>query len=186
MTQINDYYADYKSGKITKGQYDRLRKISLDKLKTNIGPFEKWLFGPQTTHQAIRIARGGGVPAGANIARHADRLNKLATVGKVGGYALVGVGLTASCMQIANTQNKQEKNEIFVEAVSGTAVSLIAGVAIGVFLVSNPVGWGEALVLATGSAALSYGSGKAARKAYTLVGNEVDLVTGAGINSICR
>ena len=126
------------------------------------------------------------MPAGANIARHADRLNKLATVGKLGGYALVGVGLTASCMQIANTQNKQEKNEIFVEAVSGTAVSLIAGVAIGVFLVSNPVGWGAALVLATGSAALSYGSGKAARKAYTLVGNEVDLVTGAGINSICR
>lgn len=186
MTQINDYYADYKSGKITKGQYDRLRKISLDKLKTNIGPFEKWLFGPQTTHQAIRIARGGGVPAGANIARHADRLNKLATVGKVGGYALVGVGLTASCMQIANTQNKQEKNEIFVETVASTSIGLVGGALLGLFLVSNPIGWGTALVLATGSAAISYGSGKFAKKLYDIYGNEVDFVEGTGVNKLCR
>lgn len=141
--------------------------MSLDKLKSNIGPFEKWLFGSRTTHEAVRIARGGGVPAGANIARHADKLNKLATVGKVGGYALVGVGLTASCMQIADTQDKQEKNEIFVETVASISIGLISGALVGLFLVSNPIGWGTALVLATGSAAVSYGSGKAAKN-YTM------------------
>lgn len=186
MTQINDYYADYKSGKITKGQYDRLRKISLDKLKTNIGPFEKWLFGNKTTHEAVRIARGGGVPAGANIAKHADRLNTLASVGRVGGYVLIGVGMTASCMQIANTQSRQEKNEIFVETITSTGIGLGLGIIVGMFLISSPIGWGTALVLATGSTALGYASGKGAREAYSLLNTKIDLVSGMGIDSICR
>src|SRR5690606_12136258 len=84
-----------------KSQYGHLRKVSLYKLKTKIGPFEKWLFGQKAAHEAVRIAHGDGVPAGANIAKHADRLNKLASVGKVGGYALVGIGLAVCCIQIA-------------------------------------------------------------------------------------
>lgn len=51
---------------------------------------------------------------------------------------------------------------------------------------SNPVGWGTALVLAAGSAAVSYGMGKGARMAYTLSGTEVDLVSGSGVDNICR
>lgn len=186
LTQINDDYAKYKTGNITKGQYDYLRKTSLDKLKSNVGPFEKWMFGQKTTHEAIRIARGGGVPANANIVKHADRLNKLASLGKAGGYVLVGVGLTASCMQIANTQDRHEKNEIFVETVASTGVGLGLGVVVGLFLISNPIGWGTALVLATGSAAISYASGKSARGAYNLVGGKVDLVSGSGVDSVCR
>lgn len=186
INQVNDYYADYRSGKISKGQYDYLRKTSLDRLRTNIGPFEKWLFGNKTTHQSIRIARAGGIPANAHIAKHASRLNTLATVGKVGGYALVGVGLTASCMQIANTPDRNEKNEIFVETIASTGAGLGASVVIGLFLISNPIGWGAAIVLATGTAALSYGAGKYARYTYDRRGNQIDLVAGVGVDSICH
>jgi len=43
------------------------------------------MFGKNTTHQSIRIARSGGVPATAHIAKHADRLKNIVTVGRSGG-----------------------------------------------------------------------------------------------------
>lgn len=186
VTQINDYYADYKAGRLTKGQYDYMRKQSLNMLKSNIGPLEKLLYGQQTPHEVIRIARGGGVPSGAIISKQADRLTKLAALGKNGGFVLAGVGLAASCKQIADAQERTEKNEIFVESVASTSLGLASGAIIGLFLVSNPIGWGTALVLAAGSAAIGYAAGKGARKAYNLSGSEIDFVSGLGVDSVCR
>lgn len=186
IEQIDDLYAKYKSGAMTEGQYGYQRRLRLDQFRSNIGPMERWLFGNQTPHQAIRIARGGGVPANQNIIQHANRLKKLASYGKYGGYLLTGVGVAASCMQIAGTDSRQEKNEIFVETVASTGVGIVGGLAVGLFLVSNPVGWGTALVLAAGSAAVSYGAGRFFRGAYTIHGNEVDFVSGMGVDSVCR
>ena len=186
IEQISELYARYKSGALSKNQYDYQRRLLLNQFKNNIGPFERWLFGNKTSHEAIRIARGGGIPATKNITDQAARLKRLAAYGKHGGYVLTGVGVAASCMQIADTDSRQEKNEILVETVASTSVGLVGGAIIGVFLVSNPVGWGTALVLAAGSAAVSYGSGYLARRAYTSFGKEVDFVSGAGIDSVCR
>src|SRR5690554_5354866 len=136
--------------------------------------------------KAIRIAKGGGIPATQHIMQNADKLTKLASYGKYGGYFLGGVGLAAGCVQIANEDNQQKKNEIFVETVTSTAVGLVGGWAVGVFLVSNPVGWGTALVLAASTAAVSYIAGELAQYGYTTKGSKVDLVTGLGVNSICR
>lgn len=89
-------------------------------------------------------------------------------------------------MQIADTDSRQEKNEIFVETIASTSVGIAASWAVGLFLVSNPVGWGTAFVLATGTVAVSYTSGYLGKKAYTAYGNEVDLVSGLGVDSVCR
>lgn len=186
IEQISDLYAQYKTGGMTKSQYDYRRRVLLNQFKNNMGPFERFLFGNKTSHEAIRIARGGGVPATQNIVRHADHLKRLASYGKYGGYVLTGVGVAASCMQIADTDSRQQKNEIFVETVASTSIGLLGGAAIGIFLVSNPVGWGTALVLAAGSAAVSYSSGRLARRAYTSYGKEVDFVSGVGVDSVCR
>tara|TARA_B110000211_G_scaffold84768_1_gene99282 strand:- start:591 stop:1538 length:948 start_codon:yes stop_codon:yes gene_type:complete len=186
INAVSDHYADYKSGRISKGQYDYRRKVSLDKLKKNIGPFEKWIFGKNTTHESIRIARSGGIPATSNITLNANKLNRLAGLGKAGGIALVGVGVTASCMQIAKAQNSHEKNEIFVETIASTATGVGIGAVVGLYLVSNPIGWGTAIVLAAGSAALSYGTGKAARFIYDTSGSQIDLVSGSGVGQICK
>lgn len=186
LEQVGDLYAQYKSGGITQNQYEYRRRLLLNQFKNNIGPFERFLFGSKTTHEAIRIARAGGVPATANIDHHVDHLKRLASYGKYGGYVLTGVGVAASCMQIADTEDRQKKNEIFVETVASTSVGLAAGFAVTLFLVSNPVGWGTALVIAAGSAAVSYGSGFLARTAYTTFGKEVDFVSGAGVDSVCR
>lgn len=95
---------------------------------------ERLLFGNQTTQQTIRIAKAGGIPATTHIAKHAQRLKTIASVGRAGGYVLTGIGATAACMQIAHTEDKNKKNEIFVETVASTTV----GVVMGLFLKGDP------------------------------------------------
>lgn len=99
---------------------------------------------------------------------------------------LAGVGLAAGCIQIGDTDSTQEKNEIFVETVSSTTAGLVVGGLISIFLVSNPVGWGTALVIGAGSAALSYGLGKGAKGIYTATGAKVDFVSGLGVDKVCN
>ena len=144
------------------------------------------MFGSKTPHQAIRIARQGGVPATRNIQMHASRLSRMASYGKYGGYVLAGVGVAASCKQIADADSRLEKNEIFVETLMSTGIGTIGGFAVGAFLVSNPIGWGTAIVLAAGSVATSYGVGKLARFGYTRSGAKVDFVSGLGIDQVCQ
>ena len=185
LNEVSDEYAKYKSGEITKSQYDYRRKRALDMFKANVGPFEQWMFGKNTTHETIRIARAGGIPATANIAKHADRLKSLAAVSKGGGIALMGVGLTSACLQIANATDIKEKNEIFVETIASTTVGIIAGSLVGLFLISNPISWGIAIVLAVSSTGTSWGLGKLARIGYDRYG-EIDFVTGTGTDRVCK
>ena len=107
-------------------------------------------------------------------------------ISKNSGIVLAGVGLTAACMQIANAADAQEKNEIFVETITSTSAGIGLGFAVGVFLVSNPIGWGTAIVLAVGSVATSYAAGKFTRYVYTQTGAKIDLVSGLGIDGICK
>ncbi len=187
INNVSDLYADYKSGNITKGQYDSRRKVSLNQLKQNIGPFEKMIFGKQTTHESIRIARGGGIPATDHIKQHSNRLQRLAALSQNGGIVLMGVGLTSACLQIANTASTKEKNKIFVDTIVSTTTGAFLGSVIGLFLVSNPIGWGTAIVLAIGSTAVSFGAGKGtAFLAYDVFGSQVDLVSGTGTDKICQ
>lgn len=185
LPEINNLYVDYKAGKLTKGQYDYRRKLKIQELKAAIGPVDRFLFGT-STNNAIRIARGGGVPATSYITKHSDHLKKVASYGKYGGYALAGASLAAGCMQIADTDDRQEKNEIFVETVTGTTAGLFLSAAVTIFLVSNPVGWGTALVIGAGSAAAAYTAGKVTRKAYTVSGASVDFVSGMGVDKVCK
>jgi len=64
-------------------------------------------------------------------------------------------------------------------------VGVLSGIAVTVFLISNPVGWGTAIVLAVGSTGVSWGLGKLARFGYDAFG-EIDFVTGTGTNRICK
>jgi hypothetical protein len=43
-----------------------------------------------------------------------------------------------------------------------------------------------ALVLATGSAAVSYGAGKVAVAAYDASGRKIDFINGTGVGGICQ
>jgi hypothetical protein len=188
LRQVGDEYAAYKAsgGRITKGQYDHRRRVLVRQFADNTGPMEKLLFGGARTQEEIRIARAGGVPYDANIQRQVGRLRQLGKAAGAGGILLGGVGVTAACYQIAHTVSQKERNEIFVEALTSTLVGAGTGAAISLFLLSNPVGWGMALLLATGSTAATWQAGKWAAQVYNTSGSTVDLVSGLGIDRLCR
>ena len=63
----------------------------------------------------------------------------------------------------------------------------VLGYGISLLLISNPIVWGTAIVLAASSVAASYGSGKGMSfLAYDIFGMEVDLVSGTGVDRICQ
>ena len=186
IESVSDSYAAYRGGSMSRGQYDYARKKALDTLSNRLGPTEKWLFNGRTSKESIRIARGGGVPATQHIKANAARLAKLAKTAKYGGVVLTGVGLAASCYQVANTTGKDEKNDIIVESLASTAAGGLIGVGVGLFLVSNPIGWGTAIVIAAGSAVTAYTAGKIAKGAYDYSGRPVDLHSGLGIDRVCK
>ena len=114
---------------------------------------------------------------------HIKDPDRIAT-GKI--ILITGVRVTAACVQIAHTVGQQEKNAIFVGTVAGTAMSTAISAGIGLYLVSNPVEWGTALVLATLSTGVSWGFGKGAVKLYDLKFREIDLVAGLGADHVCN
>lgn len=186
ISQIEQLYNSYKAGQLTKGQYSYRRSQLLKEFARRVGPVEKLLFGGKTTPETIRIARAGGVPATANITRHSARLNNLAKLAKGGGVVLTGVGLYSGCVQISKADSQQEKNEIFVETLGSAAVGGVAGTVITFALVSNPVGWGVSLILAVGTTAVAYGSGKLGRYVYNKSGSKVDMVGMTKVDELCQ
>ena len=147
---------------------------------------ENLLFGNQTSAQALRIAQGGAIPATAHITAHAEKLKQFGRLSKAGGIALTGVGLTASCMGVARTASREEKNKIFVEAIMSTLFGSVTCTLVGLYLISSPVGWGTAVVLAVGSTATGYGMGKVSKLIYSAKFNQADIVNGAGADKLCH
>jgi len=115
-----------------------------------------------------------------------DKLSRTAKIASRGSIVLVGVGLAASCSQIANTKGRLEKNEIAVETIASTAAGTIGGVVAGVFLLSNPVGWGIVLAVGAATAITSMGAGKVAATLYKTNASHIDLVNKLGIDKVCR
>lgn len=68
----------------------------------------------------------------------------------------------------------------------GSTVAGFGAAAVTVLLVSNPIGWGTAIVLAVGTAGASYLSGKLATWAYTAWVSPIDFVNGTGVSQVCR
>ena len=186
LNAIPQAYTDYRNGKISKGQYDHLRKSRLNAFKQRIGPVNRLLYGSQTPNQVFRMKKGGGIAATKPVVQNIDRLSKIANVAAKGGAVLTVVGLAASCHQIANTQNRIEKNVVAVETLTSTVVGVGTGLVVGFLLVSNPVGWGVALAIGIGSSTFAYGVGKGAGVVYESYGKKVDVVDSLGIEKVCH
>ncbi len=171
-------YDDFKAGKMTENQYNYRRQKVVKELAHRMGP----LFNSNSIHID---QRKGMVPTG-RIDRYSKNLAKMSRYATRGGVVLAGVGVGLGCRDIANTDDRQEKNDIFVETMTGTTVGLLGSYAMTVILVSNPVGWGVAIALGVGTAAVSYFSGKAIRSAYSATGSRIDFVSGLGVDEICK
>lgn len=183
---VETLYKQYQMGLISKGQYDYGRRKALSLLSQRLGPLEKLLLKGQTAQQAIQIARSGAVPATEKIAKNLSWLSKLSKLSSASGVVLTGASLGMGCYGIAHTQNRQKKNEILVGTMSSTIAGSILGYALGVLLISTPVGWVTALALGAGSALASYGAGEGAVKLYDMSGAKVDFASMSGVDQICK
>jgi hypothetical protein len=57
---------------------------------------------------------------------------------------------------------------------------------VGLFLISNPIGWGTALVLATGTTVVGFGAGQGLKKLYNANFKEVDIVNATRVDQLCK
>lgn len=186
IQEVGRIYDQYQRGHLTKGQYDYRRQQILKRFAQNLGPFERLVLGGQRANKTVRISRTAGIPATSLIDASAARLGRLSKYATRGGLVLAGAGLYVGCRQIAASGTRHMKNEIMVETLASTSGGLLAGLAISVLLVSNPVGWAAALVIATGSAAGSMAFGTGAKHIYNRWGERVDLVAMTGTDMLCN
>jgi len=82
LKDIPKKYEQYKTKKITKGQYDHFRQQKLKQYTNNIGPvIKRTIYGSQTPKQVIRIDRGK--PLAKSTITMQQHMKKLTTISKV-------------------------------------------------------------------------------------------------------
>jgi len=191
MTLLNgipDEYHNYKSGKITKYEFDKIRKAKLDQYTRNVGPaINKMLQGETKINSNFKLQPGRSLDATKSMTQHMDKLTKVSKIASRGGLVLTGVGLAASCYQISQAETQVEKNEIAVSTIAGTVAGTGVGIVAGIFLAATPIGWGIILAVGTASVLTGMATGEAAKYAYknTKLG-QVDIVDSLGINKVCN
>lgn len=186
VQQVATIYQSYRHSILSKSQYDYQRRRVLQQYAAQLGPFENLLFKGKTVQEAIRISRHKTLPATATIKNHHKRLSQLSQNMKYGGHLLTLVGLGSGCYAMAQADSRLEKNEILVETLGSALVGTLAGLALGVVLVSTPVGWGMALALGTATSLGTYAAGKAARTFYTTQGESIDFASLTRLDQLCR
>ena len=146
---------------------------------------ESLWFKGKSTAAIQRIKRTEVLPATVQLDRRIHQLNRLTKLMKSGGVVLSAASLGVGCYQIGQTDDRQQKNEIFVETLTSTGWGIGAGVIVSAVLISSPVGWGIALVAGAAVAASSWALGKGAKAFYNTKGAEVDLVKLSGTYKWC-
>lgn len=186
LAEIEEVYKKYKSGALTRGQYDYRRKKVLDTVAKNLGPVEKLLFKGKKAQESMRISRKGGVPATAALRSNTLRLEKLSKVASRGGSVLTVVGIGVACHEIANAKSTAKRNEIMVETATSTVMGLVGGATISLLVFATPVGWVGSILLAAGASVANHYSGKAVLNLYKSNFSDVDLVSNLGVNKVCK
>ena len=190
LNGIPDEFHKYKSGQITKYEFDKFRKAKLDLYTKQVGTgINKFIHSDKNLHDAFKLKPGRSLNPTKSMTQHMDKLAKISKIASKSGFVLTGVGLAASCYQISQTESHTEKNEIAIETIGGTLASTATagGIALTILLVGTPVGWGLLLVGGLVSAAAGIGTGYALKEMYKTnqLGN-TDFVNTLGINKICQ
>lgn len=187
LNGIPDAYHQYKSGALTKYQFDKIRTAKLNLYTKNIGPIiNKGIYGDAKVKNAFRLPPGRSLNATKSMTQHMNKLKTISKVASKGGTALLVVGLASSCYDVSQADTLTEKNEIAVKAISGTIGGLATTALISVFLIGTPLGWGVMLVAGVGTAAASLISSEVAGGIYKSQFSDVDIVNSLGISTICN
>jgi len=184
---IPDAYHEYKAGKISKYEFDKIRKLKLNQYTSNIGPaINKIIYGDQKVKDSFKLKPGRSLNATKSMTQHMSKLTSISKSASNGGVVLAGVGLAASCYQITKADTLPEKNEIAVKAISSTVTGAFVGGIATILLVGTPVGWGVIIAVGVGTAITSWGAGELAGSVYKSQFTDTDVVNSLGISRVCN
>ena len=186
LNEMVQNYEAYKTGELSKGQYDYRRYKILTRLKAKLGPLSRVLNATRLQNEVLRISRTRGRAPTANISHQVGRMGRLSKYASRGGVVLSVVGLGIACSEIANTDDMQKKNEILVESVGGFAGGAIYGAVATVLLIGTPVGWVAALVIGVGGAVAGFASGKGLKALYTTEFSRFDVASMTRVAQLCK
>lgn len=187
LNGIPDAYHQYKSGDISKYEFDKIRKIKLNQYTNNIGPIiNKSIYGENSLKNVFKLKPGRSLNPTKSMTQHMNKLAKISNAASKGGVVLAGVGLASSCYQISQAEAVTEKNEIAVKAITSTGIGVVAGTVASVLLVGTPVGWGVILIAGVTSAAVSWGAGEYAGSVYKSQFSDADIIKSLGITKVCN
>lgn len=187
LNGIPDEFQKYKSGQITKYEFDKFRKAKLDTYTKQVGTgINKLIHSDKNLHDAFKLKPGRSLNPTKSMTQHMDKLTKISKAATTGGVILAGVGLASSCYQISLTESKTEKNEIAVSTIASTTTGVVIGSIATVLLVGTPVGWGIILAVGTGSALASWAMGEVSKNVYKTQFADTDVVNSLGINQFCN
>ncbi len=187
LDMVRNYEA-YKTGEISKGQYDYRRAKLVGQFQSNLGPTTQILNPTRPQSEVLRISRRKGQVPTEALKQQISRLQTASKVASKGGLVLSVAGLGLACHQIAHTEDRKEKNEILVESSAGFVAGFFYGVGASVVIIAlaTPVGWAAALAIGVGGAVIGYGSGQGAKYLYNIRGERLDFVSIARIDQICK
>ncbi|MCB0416824.1 MAG: hypothetical protein H6617_05135 [Bdellovibrionaceae bacterium] len=175
-------YESFKKGKITKGQYDYFRKVTLEVYQKRMGSFhQKVFYGGKTPRQVFRINPRA---AGRGLASHLKHMRRLSSIARTTGWVLTAASLPLACMELNDAVSRREKNIIAVETGVSLATGYFGGLIVAA-MVTGPFGLGLALVVGLGTGVASWALGKGAGVAYDRIGNRYDIVEALSIDQIC-
>ncbi|VAW55725.1 hypothetical protein MNBD_GAMMA07-2402 [hydrothermal vent metagenome] len=160
LNGIPDDYARYKRKEITKYQFDKLRTSKLNSYAHRLGHgIETLIYGEGEIKEAFKLTPGRSADATKPMVRHLNNLKSIGNVAGHGGTLLMGLGLAASCFEIAETESLPEKNEIAVKSITSTIIGGVGGYLIGHLLNSNTNGLVYCTGLGLGFYGRIYGAG---------------------------
>jgi len=187
LNGIPDDYARYKRKEITKYQFDKLRTSKLNSYAHRLGHgIETLIYGEGEIKEAFKLTPGRSADATKPMVRHLNNLKSIGNVAGHGGTLLMGLGLAASCFEIAETESLPEKNEIAVKSITSTIIGGVGGYLIGIYLIATPMGWFTALGWGLVSTGVSMGLGDFAGSYYKSNYVDVNIINALGISRVCN
>ena len=188
IAKIAELYNDFKAGKITRGQYDYGRRKVINLLQQKLGPTNLLLNGSRAPNEVLRISRKNNTVPTQVLTREVNRMANLSKLASRGSAILSVAGLGVACYEIANTDNKPKKNEIFVESLGALGGGLLYGAAttVTILFMATPVGWTAALLIGIGSVAAGAIGSSILKNTYDTYGNNYDIATASGVSRLCK
>lgn len=203
LTTLIQEHHDYRANGVSRAGYQNFsnsRSQVMSKMQSDFGRSTKAMLGG-SAKDVTTLHRGRSANPTARLSTSANRLSRIATGAKAGGFVLqvASVGVTAEVtrQKICAAPTQLQKNQELVGGaggfggglVGGAAGGAVGGIVAGLVLGSNPAGWAVLLIIAAGSVAGGYAGGKAgesgSKYVYTEHGTKYDLVDAVNIESLC-